>query len=192
MPNFDTSVLLEPPSMVMLQEMWKRKQVEETNLSVRTINCLFNSNISNLFEVANKSESELLKIKNFGRKSLVEIRQLLSYFFEFTDDIHTHNVHTETFIERMQKKQQRRTTMKSPQTFRVIFRIRRVVDWNGVNPVRKPDNQCFILAEGLSEEEAIQNIAERNHETLCFSYEPETEVDFLKSYFLPPKNESEK
>ena len=82
--------------------------------------------------------------------------------------------------------------MKKPQTFRVIFRIRRVVDWNGVNPVRKPDNQCFILAEGLSEEEAIQNIAKRNHETLCFSYEPETEVDFLKSYFLPPKNESEK
>jgi DNA-directed RNA polymerase alpha subunit len=104
MTTFDTSVLLEPPSMVMLQEMWNRKQVEETNLSVRTINCLFNSNISNLLQVANKSESELLKIKNFGRGSLIEIRKILFMFYEFSDEIYTYQIHNKTFIQRIEEK----------------------------------------------------------------------------------------
>jgi DNA-directed RNA polymerase subunit alpha len=53
------------------------RSVEELELSVRSYNCLKNANIQSIRELVQKSESEMLKTKNFGRKSLNEIKEIL-------------------------------------------------------------------------------------------------------------------
>lgn len=52
--------------------------VDELELSVRSANCLRNANITKIYQLVQKTESEMLKTKNFGRKSLNEIKELLS------------------------------------------------------------------------------------------------------------------
>ncbi|MCK6530970.1 DNA-directed RNA polymerase subunit alpha [Myxococcota bacterium] len=54
------------------------KTVDELELSVRSNNCLQNANIKYIYELVEKSESEMLKTKNFGRKSLNEIKEILT------------------------------------------------------------------------------------------------------------------
>jgi DNA-directed RNA polymerase subunit alpha len=54
------------------------KSVEELELSVRSYNCLKNANIRTLRELVQKTEGEMLKTKNFGRKSLNEIKDILA------------------------------------------------------------------------------------------------------------------
>jgi DNA-directed RNA polymerase subunit alpha len=54
------------------------KSVEELELSVRSYNCLKNANIRTLRELVQKTEGEMLKTKNFGRKSLNEIKEILA------------------------------------------------------------------------------------------------------------------
>ncbi len=54
------------------------RSVEDLELSVRSANCLRNAEIKYIGELVQKTESEMLKTKNFGRKSLNEIKQLLS------------------------------------------------------------------------------------------------------------------
>jgi DNA-directed RNA polymerase subunit alpha len=54
------------------------KSVDEMELSVRSYNCLKNANIRTIGELVQKTESEMLKTKNFGRKSLKEIKEILS------------------------------------------------------------------------------------------------------------------
>ncbi|MBN2125346.1 MAG: DNA-directed RNA polymerase subunit alpha [Deltaproteobacteria bacterium] len=53
------------------------RPVSELELSVRSANCLKNANITLIGELVQKSESEMLKTKNFGRKSLNEIKAIL-------------------------------------------------------------------------------------------------------------------
>ena len=53
------------------------KSVEELELSVRSYNCLKNANIRTIRELVGKTETEMLKTKNFGRKSLNEIKEIL-------------------------------------------------------------------------------------------------------------------
>jgi len=53
------------------------RSVEELELSVRSYNCLKNANIQSLRELVQKTEPEMLKTKNFGRKSLNEIKEIL-------------------------------------------------------------------------------------------------------------------
>jgi len=53
------------------------KNVDELELSVRASNCLKNANIKTISELVQKSEYEMLKTKNFGRKSLNEIKEIL-------------------------------------------------------------------------------------------------------------------
>ena len=53
------------------------KPVSELELSVRSSNCLKNANIKYIYELVQKTESEMLKTKNFGRKSLNEIKRIL-------------------------------------------------------------------------------------------------------------------
>ena len=53
------------------------KSVEELELSVRSYNCLKNANIRTIRELVAKTEPEMLKTKNFGRKSLNEIKEIL-------------------------------------------------------------------------------------------------------------------
>ena len=54
------------------------KKVEELELSVRSMNCLKNDNIIYIGDLVQKSESEMLRTPNFGRKSLNEIKEVLS------------------------------------------------------------------------------------------------------------------
>jgi len=53
------------------------KCVEELELSVRSYNCLKNANIQTIAELVQKTDSEMLKTRNFGRKSLNEIKEIL-------------------------------------------------------------------------------------------------------------------
>jgi DNA-directed RNA polymerase subunit alpha len=54
------------------------RSVEELELSVRSYNCLKNANIQTIGDLVQKTEAEMLRTKNFGRKSLNEIKELLS------------------------------------------------------------------------------------------------------------------
>jgi DNA-directed RNA polymerase subunit alpha len=62
------------------REAWMdklNKSVDEMELSVRSYNCLKNANIRTIGELVQKTEAEMLKTKNFGRKSLNEIKEIL-------------------------------------------------------------------------------------------------------------------
>ena len=54
------------------------RSVDELELSVRSANCLQNANITLIGELVQKTEQDMLKTKNFGRKSLKEIKEILS------------------------------------------------------------------------------------------------------------------
>lgn len=54
------------------------RSVDELELSVRSANCLQNANITLIGELVQKSEQDMLKTKNFGRKSLKEIKEILA------------------------------------------------------------------------------------------------------------------
>jgi len=53
------------------------KSVEELELSVRSANCLKNAKINKIYQLVQRTEGEMLKTKNFGRKSLTEIKEVL-------------------------------------------------------------------------------------------------------------------
>lgn len=63
---------IEPPNANLY------RPVEELELSVRSANCLKNANIRLIGELVQKSEAEMLKTQNFGRKSLNEIKDILA------------------------------------------------------------------------------------------------------------------
>lgn len=54
------------------------RSVEELELSVRSYNCLKNANIQTIGDLVQKTEAEMLRAKNFGRKSLSEIKEILA------------------------------------------------------------------------------------------------------------------
>jgi DNA-directed RNA polymerase subunit alpha len=54
------------------------RTVDELELSVRSANCLQNANIKYIYELVQKTEAEMLRTKNFGRKSLNEIKEILA------------------------------------------------------------------------------------------------------------------
>jgi DNA-directed RNA polymerase subunit alpha len=68
----------EPAERAMSQmtEVMNRS-VEELELSVRSYNCLKNANIQTISDLVQKTEAEMLRTKNFGRKSLNEIKEIL-------------------------------------------------------------------------------------------------------------------
>jgi DNA-directed RNA polymerase subunit alpha len=63
---------------VQLKNENLNRSVEELELSVRSYNCLKNANIQSIGELVQKTEAEMLKTKNFGRKSLNEIKEILA------------------------------------------------------------------------------------------------------------------
>jgi len=73
----DEEVSAEPDVDPKLMEMLS-KPIEELDLSVRSANCLKNANIRTLGDLVQRSEREMLSTKNFGRKSLDEIKDVLS------------------------------------------------------------------------------------------------------------------
>ena len=63
-------------AMSQMNEVLSRS-VEELELSVRSYNCLKNANIQTIGDLVQKTEAEMLRTKNFGRKSLNEIKEIL-------------------------------------------------------------------------------------------------------------------
>src|ERR1700690_828111 len=70
----------EEPAERALSQMNEvlNRSVEELELSVRSYNCLKNANIQSIGDLVQKTEAEMLRTKNFGRKSLNEIKEILS------------------------------------------------------------------------------------------------------------------
>ena len=75
-----------------LKELFNRS-VEELELSVRSSNCLKASNIKTLGELVQKTEGEMIKFRNFGRKSLNEISEILA----------RHEMHFGMYLEKNEK-----------------------------------------------------------------------------------------
>lgn len=68
----------EQPKKEVKGNEYLDRSVEELELSVRSNNCLKNANIKTIRDLVQKTESEMLKTKNFGRKSLNEIKEILA------------------------------------------------------------------------------------------------------------------
>ena len=75
--EIETSAISEDRKPEIRNENLNRS-VEELELSVRSYNCLKNANIQTIGELVQKTEAEMLKTKNFGRKSLNEIKEILA------------------------------------------------------------------------------------------------------------------
>ena len=78
--NFDEPAEIEKKPQTTELEFNKNllKKVDELELSVRSMNCLKNDNIIYIGDLVQKSESEMLRTPNFGRKSLNEIKEVLN------------------------------------------------------------------------------------------------------------------
>ncbi len=81
--NFDEDVEPEPEGKSEDEQKPRfnenlYRSVEELELSVRSANCLKNAEINKIYQLVQKTEAEMLKTKNFGRKSLNEIKEVLS------------------------------------------------------------------------------------------------------------------
>jgi DNA-directed RNA polymerase subunit alpha len=81
--NFDEQLEPQPDRIVDEDEAPRfnenlYRSVEELELSVRSANCLKNADINKIYQLVSKTETEMLKTKNFGRKSLNEIKEVLS------------------------------------------------------------------------------------------------------------------
>jgi DNA-directed RNA polymerase subunit alpha len=79
--NFHEEPVIETPEIGAEQQKLLEnlnRSVDELELSVRSYNCLKNANIRTIGELVQKNESEMLKTRNFGRKSLNEIKEILS------------------------------------------------------------------------------------------------------------------
>jgi DNA-directed RNA polymerase subunit alpha len=64
------------PKLKLNENLFRR--IEEIDLSVRSANCLENADIKFIGELVQRSEPEMLRTKNFGRKSLNEIKDMLT------------------------------------------------------------------------------------------------------------------
>jgi DNA-directed RNA polymerase subunit alpha len=78
--NFDETIEpesdeVEKSSPTLNEHLFR--SVDDLELSVRSANCLKNANIRYIGELVQKTEAEMLKTKNFGRKSLNEIKDIL-------------------------------------------------------------------------------------------------------------------
>lgn len=78
--NFDEEVEPEETHEEKVEPLNENlyRTVDELELSVRSANCLQNANIRYIGELVQKTEAEMLKTKNFGRKSLKEIKEILT------------------------------------------------------------------------------------------------------------------
>ena len=75
--EIEEAIMHEPSEEDKLNEyLWR--SVDELELSVRSANCLQNANIHYIGDLVQKTEAEMLKTKNFGRKSLKEIKEILA------------------------------------------------------------------------------------------------------------------
>jgi DNA-directed RNA polymerase subunit alpha len=71
----EEKLVVEEPKKKLNEHLFRR--IDEIDLSVRSANCLENADIKYIGELIQKSEAELLRTKNFGRKSLQEIKDVV-------------------------------------------------------------------------------------------------------------------
>ena len=78
--NFEEPKVAEKKPQITEPEFNKNllKKVDELELSVRSMNCLKNDNIVYIGDLVQKTEPEMLRTPNFGRKSLNEIKEVLN------------------------------------------------------------------------------------------------------------------
>ena len=79
--NFREDPVLEAPEVDEVRQKLVEnlgRSVDELELSVRSYNCLKNANIKTIGELVQRNEPEMLKTRNFGRKSLNEIKEILT------------------------------------------------------------------------------------------------------------------
>jgi DNA-directed RNA polymerase subunit alpha len=79
--NFEEEIPVEELTVDIERETINEhlnRSVDELELSVRSYNCLKNANIQTIGELVQKTEAEMLRTKNFGRKSLNEIKEILT------------------------------------------------------------------------------------------------------------------
>ena len=75
-PEDEHGLLRRPRTSACIEQL--NRSVDELELSVRSYNCLKNANIKTIGDLVTKTEAEMLKTKNFGRKSLNEIKDILA------------------------------------------------------------------------------------------------------------------
>jgi len=78
--NFDEEMVATQPAIQEDKPRFNEnlyRNIDELELSVRSSNCLKNANIKYIWELVQKTEAEMLETKNFGRKSLNEIKEIL-------------------------------------------------------------------------------------------------------------------
>ena len=76
--GMETGGLADHDGPAIRNENLNRSKLRSSNSSVRSYNCLKNANIATIGELIQKTEAEMLKTKNFGRKSLNEIKEILA------------------------------------------------------------------------------------------------------------------
>jgi len=78
--NFEEPKVVEKKPLITEPAFNKNllKKVDELELSVRSMNCLKNDNIIYIGDLVQKTEPEMLRTPNFGRKSLNEIKEVLN------------------------------------------------------------------------------------------------------------------
>ena len=75
----DGKVELESPTKGLPVDLFL-KSIDELEFSVRANNCLVGAGIKRVIDLVNMTEEDILRIKNFGRKSLREVKEILSAF----------------------------------------------------------------------------------------------------------------
>ncbi|MBP8644551.1 MAG: DNA-directed RNA polymerase subunit alpha [Syntrophobacteraceae bacterium] len=105
--NFEEGLETTPEEILMEPTFNENlfRSVDELELSVRSANCLKNADIRYIGELVQKTEAEMLKTKNFGRKSLNEIKEILAEM-GLTLGMKYDNFPTREEIERRRKEQE--------------------------------------------------------------------------------------
>ena len=87
--DFD-EVMLQKDPVVHQEETYENLTIEDLDLSVRSYNCLKRAGIANVQELTQKSEAEMMKVRNLGKKSLLEVKNKLAekglYFRDGKDE----------------------------------------------------------------------------------------------------------
>jgi len=78
---------LEKAPVVEKEETFENLTIEDLDLSVRSYNCLKRAGIANVRELTQKTESEMMKVRNLGKKSLKEVKdKIISRGLKFKDE----------------------------------------------------------------------------------------------------------
>ena len=72
--------------MKVEENKYENFTIEELDLSVRSYNCLKRAGIQTILELTDRTEEDMMKVKNLGKKSLKEIKEkLIAYGLSFKD-----------------------------------------------------------------------------------------------------------